>query len=69
MVHDLYLAQVKSPAGSKDSSGCHKILAVIPGEEALALAAVKERLLDAEAVNSADQRRGRGRRRRREGET
>ncbi|MBV9523547.1 MAG: ABC transporter substrate-binding protein [Alphaproteobacteria bacterium] len=34
MVHDLYLAQVKSPAESKDSWDLYKILAVIPGEEA-----------------------------------
>jgi branched-chain amino acid transport system substrate-binding protein len=34
MVHDLYLAQVKSPAESKDSWDVYKILAVIPGEEA-----------------------------------
>jgi branched-chain amino acid transport system substrate-binding protein len=34
VVHDLYLAQVKSPAESKDSWDLYKILAVIPGEEA-----------------------------------
>jgi branched-chain amino acid transport system substrate-binding protein len=34
MVHDLYLAQVKSPAESKDSWDLYKILATIPGEEA-----------------------------------
>jgi branched-chain amino acid transport system substrate-binding protein len=34
MVHDLYLAQVKSPAESKDSWDLYKILAVIPGDEA-----------------------------------
>ena len=34
MVHDLYLAQVKSPAESRDSWDLYKILAVIPGEEA-----------------------------------
>jgi branched-chain amino acid transport system substrate-binding protein len=34
MVHDLYLAQVKTPAESKDSWDVYKILAVIPGDEA-----------------------------------
>jgi branched-chain amino acid transport system substrate-binding protein len=34
MVHDLYLAQVKSPAESKDGWDLYKILSVIPGDEA-----------------------------------
>jgi len=34
MVHDLYLAQVKPPAASKDSWDVYKILSVIPGDEA-----------------------------------
>jgi branched-chain amino acid transport system substrate-binding protein len=34
MVHDLYLAQVKRPAESKDSWDVYKILSVIPGGEA-----------------------------------
>jgi branched-chain amino acid transport system substrate-binding protein len=34
MVHDLYLAQVKQPAESKDSWDVYKILSVIPGDEA-----------------------------------
>jgi branched-chain amino acid transport system substrate-binding protein len=34
MVHDLYLAQVMSPAESKDSWDVYKILAMIPGDEA-----------------------------------
>jgi branched-chain amino acid transport system substrate-binding protein len=34
MVHDLYLAQVKSPAQSKDGWDVYKILAAIPGDEA-----------------------------------
>jgi branched-chain amino acid transport system substrate-binding protein len=34
MVHDLYLAQVKPPAESKNSWDVYKILSVIPGDEA-----------------------------------
>jgi branched-chain amino acid transport system substrate-binding protein len=34
MVHDLYLAQVKPPAESKDSWDVYRILSVIPGGEA-----------------------------------
>ena len=34
MVHDMYLAQVKSPADSKYAWDYYKILRVIPGNEA-----------------------------------
>jgi branched-chain amino acid transport system substrate-binding protein len=34
MVHDMYLAQVKTPAESKAPWDYYKILATIPGDEA-----------------------------------
>jgi branched-chain amino acid transport system substrate-binding protein len=34
MVHDMYLAQVKTPAESKSEWDVYKILATVPGDQA-----------------------------------